>query len=537
MPSRVDNPVVRAVERIPATMALKLLVAFVSTAILLVVVGLLGLRVIAESNGRVQTLGDLQVRATAYRGMQTYADLLHTMVGLRAGGSDASTWAGSTPLTPTSLAAIDEAIIASPLSRLENTTDLASLGFTPAPDELSSVRRIRDDYQQFSGAIQAILRLDQTATPSQATPQQGAIDALAYDLVDATGQLVTKTQDETATKIAENQSSYADSQRLFVAVAIGSVMLALLLGSILSWSLIGPIRRMQAQLAGIAAGDFSRHVDVTNRDELGTLAGNINHMNDELGRLYTELDAASRHKTEFLANMSHELRTPLNAIIGFSQVLREQMFGELNPRQAEYLDDILGSGQHLLNLINDILDLSKVEAGRMELQSSVFALAPIVENALVTVRERATREGIDLRSQIDPHVGEVEGDERKVKQILFNLLSNAVKFTPQGGRVVVGARPADGRVQIAVQDSGVGISAEDQGRIFDEFYQVATGRAHEGTGLGLALTRRLVELHGGKLEVMSAPGTGSTFTFSLPVSQTPADSNGATAGAGEPAVS
>jgi len=241
-------------------------------------------------------------------------------------------------------------------------------------------------------------------------------------------------------------------------------------------------------------------------------------------RLFRELEDASRHKSEFLANMSHELRTPLNAIIGFSEVLHERMFGELNPKQAEYVQDIHASGRHLLSLINDILDLSKVEAGRMELELAPFNLPAALENALTLVRERAERHGLRVSLAVDERVGDLVGDERKVKQALLNLLSNAVKFTPEGGRIVVTAQPADGFVEIAVADTGIGIAPEDQEAIFEEFRQVGGdyARKREGTGLGLALARRFVELHGGRLWVKSEPGRGSTFTFTLPVRPWPA---------------
>ena len=349
---------------------------------------------------------------------------------------------------------------------------------------------------------------------------QNDAERLATDLKTLADALVADAKAATDGLIALNKSSLAASQDLFIAFALGSILLALLLGYVLSWSIVGPIRRMQARLAGIAAGDFSRHVEVSNRDELGALASSVNAMNDELGRLYEALETASRHKSEFLANMSHELRTPLNAIIGFSQVLKEQMFGELNAAQAEYVDDVLSSGQHLLNLINDILDLAKVEAGRMELQPTTFALPELLDNAMSMVRERATRQGVSLTTETDPSVGLMEGDERKVKQILFNLLSNAVKFTPGGGRVTLAATAGDDQVEISVRDTGVGISADDQVRIFEEFTQVGSGASQEGTGLGLALTKRLVELHHGHLSVASAPGEGSTFTVWLPLRQT-----------------
>jgi two-component system NtrC family sensor kinase len=231
-----------------------------------------------------------------------------------------------------------------------------------------------------------------------------------------------------------------------------------------------------------------------------------------------QLEAASRHKSEFLANMSHELRTPLNAILGFSEVLAERMFGEVNEKQAEYLQDILSSGRHLLSLINDILDLSKVEAGRLELELGRFHLPTALDNALTLVRERATRHGIMLTQAVDKQLGDIVADERKVKQILLNLLSNAVKFTPEGGRVGLTATAADGVITIAVSDTGIGIAPEDQAAIFEEFRQVGRddARTPEGTGLGLTLAKKFVELHGGRIWVQSQVGQGSTFSFTLP---------------------
>jgi GAF domain-containing protein len=236
-----------------------------------------------------------------------------------------------------------------------------------------------------------------------------------------------------------------------------------------------------------------------------------------------QIEAANRHKSEFLANMSHELRTPLNAIIGFSEVLQERLFGELNEKQAEYTSDILTSGQHLLSLINEILDLSKVEAGRMELELSSFDLPLAIDNARTFVRERAVKHGITLDVDVDEQLGDYVGDERKIKQILLNLLSNAVKFTPEGGRISITANKTDNGAEISVSDTGVGIAPEDQPKIFEEFRQVGSDSTHktEGTGLGLTLAKKFVELHGGKIWVESEVGKGSTFSFTLPAKPMP----------------
>ena len=248
------------------------------------------------------------------------------------------------------------------------------------------------------------------------------------------------------------------------------------------------------------------------------------HLFREIEEKSRLLEVANQHKSEFLANMSHELRTPLNAIIGFSEVLLQRMFGELNPKQDEYLQDVLSSGRHLLSLINDILDLSKVEAGRMELELARFDLPQALQDTLVLVRERAARHGIELQLDADARLGALVADERKIKQVMLNLLSNAVKFTPEGGRVDVRAIPTDGAVEISVTDTGIGIAPENQELIFEEFRQVGGDYAHkrEGTGLGLTLARKLVELHGGRLWVKSQVGQGSTFTFSVPERPWPA---------------
>jgi PAS domain S-box-containing protein len=267
------------------------------------------------------------------------------------------------------------------------------------------------------------------------------------------------------------------------------------------------------------------------RDSLGHATKLIGAVTDVTSRKLAEqalreareqAEAASREKSQFLANMSHELRTPLNAIIGFSEVLKDGLFGELNEKQADYVNDILESGKHLLSLINDVLDLSKIEAGRMELDLAEFELPAVMERALSLVRERAQRHGVRLMSHVAAGVGALRADERKVKQILLNLLSNAVKFTPEGGTVTLSAEAINGsRVVMRVSDTGIGISPEDQQALFQEFRQVGTDskRKAEGTGLGLALTKRFVELHKGEIRLTSTPGKGSTFAVTLPIRQ------------------
>ncbi len=231
-----------------------------------------------------------------------------------------------------------------------------------------------------------------------------------------------------------------------------------------------------------------------------------------------QLEVANRHKSEFLANMSHELRTPLNAVIGFSEALIEGYFGALNEKQDEYVKDIHASGRHLLSLINDILDLSKIEAGRMDVELSDFDVQIALQNAVTLVRERAERHGILLGLEIAQGLGSIRADERKFKQIVLNLMSNAIKFTPEGGSIHVQARPLGMLIEVTIADTGVGIAPEDQEAVFEAFTQVGrdSGRKAAGTGLGLSLTKRFVELQGGEMRLTSTPGEGSTFTFTLP---------------------
>jgi signal transduction histidine kinase len=528
--SRADNPLVRAIGRVPATVQRKLLVALAIVAALLVTVGVLGLRVLSDSNDRVGALGLLPQREATYGELLTVSGQLNLLFQSRDGyvsclvAPTAASGCGSSP-TPyiIGLAQADGAIDQA-LNQLSPLTIGADLGFAPPPSEQSILSKIRSEYLVLNVTIGGVLADDAKGTygivslpPS--SPGSFFVSTPASSLESDASDLVSIAQADTANLIAQNQAAYLDSQHLVIGVAAGSIVLALLLGLALSWSLTGPIRQMRARLAAIASGDFSGHLEVSNRDELGALAADLNRTNDQLGRLYQEVETASRHKSEFLANMSHELRTPLNAVIGFSEVLQDRLFGDLNEKQAEYVADIHTSGRHLLTLINDILDLSKIEAGRMDPQVTPFALSDVVQNSVALLRERATRQGIALGFDVDPSIGVIEADERMIKQVLFNLLSNALKFTGQGGHVDVSARGHAGGVLVSVHDDGVGIAEADQARIFEQFQQVGTAHLQEGTGLGLAISRRFIELHGGTLRVDSEPGNGSTFTFTLPRAQ------------------
>ena len=303
----------------------------------------------------------------------------------------------------------------------------------------------------------------------------------------------------------------------------------------------GTIRHLQIFLKNVLWDGKQQYqtlyIDITERkqatDQLAKLNEELKSFNIQLETKVQErtkqleeavsvAEASNQAKSEFLASMSHELRTPLNAIIGFSEVLREKYFGDLNEKQSEYIVDIVGSGKHLLSLINDILDLSKIEAGKMELDISEVKIGDLLQNSLVMIKEKALAHSLTLELQIAESINgtEIKADERRLKQVMFNLLSNAAKFTPDGGSIKVAARKEEKEIIISVSDTGIGMTGQEQKRLFEAFYQASGGIKGKtpGTGLGLTITKSIIEKHGGKIWMESAGmNNGSTFTFTLPL--------------------
>jgi signal transduction histidine kinase len=500
----VKAPILRwlpdAVARAPASIHRKLLAAFLVIVVLLVVVGTVSVYELARVTDETETLVQLQRKIAAYRQIQNDATFqLYSVASALLVPNEKSLEATQRQLSQ----------FGYDLDRLQHV----------AQDEKELLGEVREDYESFTAIVNQVIGLIRSGRTAEALQlQTEKAGPVADHLERLTNELVNRAESGMVAGIVESQERFAAARWLIIAFALGSIVLALGLGYAISWSLIGPLRAIDVRFDELAAGDFAKRIDVSNRDELGEVASNLNRTSAELGRLYQQIETANQHKSEFLANMSHELRTPLNAIIGFSEVLLERLFGELNEKQEDYLKDVHASGTHLLSLINEILDRSTIEAGRMELETSPFDLGAAVSNAMTLVRERAQRHNISLGQQVDG-VGTIVADERKFKQILLNLLSNAVKFTPDGGRIDVHARREDGNAVISVRDSGIGIAPSDQTAVFEEFRQVGidSTRKHEGTGLGLTLTKKFVELHGGRIWLESAPGKGSTFTFTIPV--------------------
>jgi signal transduction histidine kinase len=324
--------------------------------------------------------------------------------------------------------------------------------------------------------------------------------------------------------------------RLVIVFGVASIGLALGLGFVISWSFILPVRAADGFLERVATGDFTASIAVPNRDEFGALAERMNHMSGELHQLYdeqrrtaqqlralnSELERASKAKSDFLASMSHELRTPMNAILGFTEMIRDGIYGDIPDDVREPVADIHTCGKQLLSLINNVLDLSKIEAGRMDLALGDYVVDDVVGPVRQALRSLAAAKGVDLDVVVPAETPLCFGDGKRLTQCVMNLAGNALKFTREG-RVVIRVEVQGDDLLFAVSDTGIGIPAEQVGHIFEEFRQadVTVSREFGGTGLGLSITRKLVELHGGRIWVESVEGKGSTFFFRVPVRVAP----------------
>jgi signal transduction histidine kinase len=395
---------------------------------------------------------------------------------------------------------------------------------------IHAIRAAQDDAMAVVADTANALRDGRTA---EAVSMLEDREAPLYSAIDTSvRRLVALEQARMTTLRAEIDAAAHRSLLLLGGFTAVALVLALVAGFVISWSFILPVREAHRFLREVAGGNFSETITVPNRDELGELAAQMNRMTRELARLEARqreaaaeltlvnerLKHASRAKSEFLANMSHELRTPLNAILGFTEMLRDGLYGSPPPEIEEPLADIQTNGRHLLRLINDVLDLSKIEAGRMELAPADYSPAEVLESVL-SLRSLAAEKGLTLTIIAPPaSLPPAYGDAKRLAQCLMNLVGNALKFTHTGGVTVRVA--ADGASLVyAVEDTGIGIAKEQLEHVFDEFRQVdaTITREYGGSGLGLSITRRFVELHGGRIWVESELGHGTTFWFSVPI--------------------
>lgn len=494
----------RLVARLPVSVHTKLLVAFLAIAGLLVTVSAVGLGVLGKTNRRAEELVVLHRKVAAYRQLQ------HDTTGQLYSVT-------STLALP--LEQVDARMIEAALRQLKQFGyDLDRLQYV-AKDEAALLSRIQEEYNRFIQVMsEAITMVAAGRVVDARELQRTQATPLADRLERLTNELVNKAEAGMVERVESSHKAYTTSRWMVIGFAVGSVALALLLGYALARSLIGPVTRMDVQFQQIAQGNFTQRVTVPNRDELGTLAANLNRMTEELGQLYQQLEAASRHKSQFLASMSHELRTPLNAVLGYTELILDEIYGEVPVKIHDVLERVQQSGKHLLGLINAVLELSKIEAGQLTLALADYSMQEVVQTVCATVESLAAEKHLALKVSVPPDLPPGHGDAQRLSQVVLNLVGNAIKFTDEG-EVNIQVTAAGGAFTVAVSDTGVGIAEADQQKIFEEFQQVESPsiRKQGGTGLGLAIAKKIVEMHGGRIGVESCLGQGSTFRFTLPM--------------------
>jgi signal transduction histidine kinase len=497
---RLNPTLVDTVARLPMRVQTKLLIAFLAIVVLLIALGAVGLYTLSGVNQRTEALIQSERKIAAYRQVQ------HDTISQLYTVSSA-------------LLVSDERTLDSALRQLNQFGyDLERLQFV-AKDELELLGTVRQEYDRFIAVVTRVVELIRSGHVEEAREAQlKEARPLANRLERLTDELVNRAEADVVSVIEASGNAYRSSQTIVVAFALGAIILALVLGRTISWSLIRPIREIDATLGDIAAGDFTRRVEVGNRDELGALGANVNRMSEQLGNLYQQLETASAHKSAFLASMSHELRTPLNAILGYTELLVDGIYGELAKRPLGVLERVQENSRNLLALINDVLDLAKIEAGQLTPHFESYRIGTIVESVTETMRPLSNSKGLSFATTLEAGLPEGYGDPLRLRQVLINLVGNAIKFTDEG-TVTVDVILLGDAFRIDVSDTGPGIAPEDQDRIFGQFQQVETLSARQkgGTGLGLAISREIILMHGGSLSLMSQPGCGSTFRVEVPI--------------------
>ena len=505
---------VRWVAGIRASVHTKLLVAFLIVTLLFIAMAGASLETMVNTTRQAQLLDDAHEQVSwAQQSEQALARQMH--------------------FTNLALLSKDEVAIAKVLRENNRFNDmLAKLEAAGSAEKglLEQIRSSQDDAMAVVADIANAIRDGNLgAVTGELLRRQERLD----DEISArVGQLVEVQQ----TRMTQLRHSVAAANRkaliLTSVFAVFAIVIALFCGFVTSWSFILPIHEAQRFLDRVAAGNFGGHIMVPNRDELGVLAERMNHMSQELrrfdeeqrraaaelGRLNDQLAQASKAKSEFLANMSHELRTPMNAILGFSEMLLDGLYGGVPDALKEPLTDIQVNGRHLLRLINDVLDLSKIEAGRMELALGEYSAREVIDIVHVSLRSLAAEKGLEFAISVPDDLPVAYGDNRRLTQCVMNLVGNAIKFTKHG-RVEIGVELAGDELIYRVVDTGMGIPREELDNVFTEFRQVdaTVTREFGGTGLGLSITKKFVEMHGGRIWVESEAGKGSTFFFAIPL--------------------
>ena len=505
---------VRWVAGIRASVHTKLLAGFLVVTLLFIAMAGVSLQTIVSTTRQAQLLDEAHEQVSwAQQSEQALARQMH--------------------FTDLALLSQDEVAIAKILRENNRFNDMLAKLEAAGITEQSLVEQIRSSQDEAMAVVADIANAIRDGKIGSVT---GALLHRQERLDDEISTRVGRLVEAQRSRMTRLRDSVAAANRksliLTSAFAVTAVVLALFCGFVISWSFILPVREAQTFLDQVAAGNFGGRISVPNRDELGVLADRMNHMSEELqrfdteqrraaaelGRLNDQLAQTSKAKSEFLANMSHELRTPMNAILGFTEMLLDGLYGDVPAALKEPLTDIQVNGRHLLRLINDVLDLSKIEAGRMELALGEYSVREVVDIVQVSLRSLAAEKGLEFATSVPDDLPVAYGDNRRLTQCLMNLAGNAIKFTKQG-RVEIGVELAGNELIYRVSDTGMGIPKDELENVFAEFRQIDATITREfgGTGLGLSITKRFVEMHGGRIWVESEIGKGCTFFFAVPL--------------------
>jgi len=513
--SRSPLELVRWVAAINASVHAKLPAGFMFVTLLFIGMGVMSLRIITKMSDQAQLLDE------AHERVHSSQEIQHAL-------------ALQMNFTAMALLLKDETTVENILrenNRFSNT--LASLEKAAQPEEVELIQRIRTAQGEALTTVADIANLVRDGKIDDAMRLQLSKEYPLYRQIEGlVNQLVQREREKMDRLRASVAAANRNTLILMASSAAALILLASLLGFVISWSFILPVQQAHGFLSEVAKGNFAATINVPNRDEFGALADRMNHMSQELHDLYESqrrgseelqrlndrLQQASKAKSDFLANMSHELRTPMNAILGFVEMVLDGIYGEVPPYLKEPLTDIQTNGKHLLRLINDVLDLSKIEAGRMDLVLAEYSVQDIVETVRASLQSLALEKGLELVAAAQDDIPVALGDGKRITQCLMNLVGNALKFSKRGSVAVWVERQGDDLLY-RVSDTGIGIPQHELENIFTEFQQVDTAitREFSGTGLGLNITKKFVEMHGGRIWVESELGKGSTFFFSIPL--------------------
>ncbi len=506
---------VRWIASIKASVHAKLLASFLLVTLLFIGLGVMSLQTIAKMSRQSQLLDEVHER------VHWSQEIQHAL-------------ALQMNFTAMALLLRDETTVEKILRENNRFNDtLARLEKSAQPEEVQLIQGIRSAQGEALNTVADIANLVRDGKIDQAMRLQLATEYPLYTQIEGlVNQLVEREREKMDRLRASVSAANKNTVVLMASSAAALIVLALLLGFVTSWSFILPVQQAQGFLGEVAKGNFAATMNVPNRDEFGALADRMNHMSRELERLYenqrrdsqelqklnAQLRQASDAKSNFLANMSHELRTPMNAILGFVEMVLDEIYGEVPPHLKEPLTDVQTNGRHLLRLINDVLDLSKIEAGRMELVLAEYSVQDVVETVRSSLQSLAREKGLKLIAAAQDGIPLAFGDGKRVTQCLMNLVGNALKFSKQG-EVALSVEQQGTNLLCRVSDTGIGIPEGELENIFTEFQQLDTAitREYSGTGLGLNITKKFVEMHGGRIWAESQLGKGSTFFFTIPL--------------------